>query len=74
MCTNLYLKSGRVQSKIYVGSTFEKDIKELDLRKAYLYLGIEEGHDMEQKNEKERLKKEYVGRQIGFGHGIKCKE
>jgi hypothetical protein len=27
-----------------------------------MYLGIEEGHDIEHKNEKERLKKEYLRR------------
>jgi len=36
------LKRGSVQSKMHVGSTFENDIKELDPRKAYKYLGIEE--------------------------------
>ena len=28
-------KKGRVQSKIYIGRTFQKAIKELNLRKAY---------------------------------------
>ena len=32
-------KKGRVQSKIYIGSILEKDIKELDPRDAYKYLG-----------------------------------
>ena len=41
-CTRMCLQSGTVQSKMYVGSTFENDIKELDPRKAYKYLGIEE--------------------------------
>jgi hypothetical protein len=36
--------------------------KELGLRKAYKYLGIEEGYDIQQKNEKEKLKKEYLRR------------
>jgi len=31
------LKNGTVQSKIYTGSTSEKDIKELDPREAYKY-------------------------------------
>jgi len=30
---------------MHIGSTFEKDIKELDPRKAYKYLGIEESFD-----------------------------
>jgi hypothetical protein len=55
-------KKGRVQSKIYIGSTFEKNIKELDPRDAYLYLGIEDSHDRQHKNEKEKLKKEYMRR------------
>ena len=36
------LKRGSVQSKMHVGSTFDDDIIELDPRKAYKYLGIEE--------------------------------
>ena len=47
---------------MHVGSTFEKDIKELDPRKAYNYLGIEESFDTQHKNEKEKLKKEYLRR------------
>ena len=46
------LKRGSVQSKMHVGSTFENDIKELDPRKAYKYLGIEESFDFQHKNEK----------------------
>jgi hypothetical protein len=34
----------------------------LDPRKAYEYLGIEDSHDTEHKNEKEKLKKEYLRR------------
>ena len=45
-----------------VGSSFENDIKELDPRKAYKYLGIEESFDIQHKNEKEKLKKEYLRR------------
>ena len=45
-----------------VGSIFENDIKELDLRKAYKYLGIEESFDILHKNEKEKLKKKYLKR------------
>ena len=36
-----------------IGNTFENDIKELDPRKAYKYLGIEENFDIQHKNEKE---------------------
>ena len=47
---------------MHVRNTFENDIKELDPRKAYEYLGIEESFDIQHKNEKEKLKKEYLGR------------
>ena len=45
-----------------IGNTFENDIKELDPRKAYKYLGIEVNFDIQHKNEKEKLKKEYLRR------------
>jgi len=61
-CARICLKRGRVQSKMHIGSTFENDIKELDLSKAYKYLGIEESFDIQHKNEKEKLKKEYLRR------------
>ena len=38
-------KKGRVQSKTYIGSAFEKDIKELEPRKACKYVGVEESCD-----------------------------
>jgi hypothetical protein len=44
-CARICLKRGRVQSKMHIGTTFENDIKELDPRKAYKYLGIEENFD-----------------------------
>jgi len=46
----------------FLGSTFENDIKELDPRKACKYLGIEENFDIQHKNEKDKLKKEYLRR------------
>jgi len=61
-CAKICLKKGRVQIKIYKGSTFEKDIKELDLREACKYLGTEVNYDTQHKNEKEKLKKEYLRR------------
>ena len=45
---------------MHVGSISEIDIKELYPRKAYKYLGIEESFDIQHKNEKEKLKKEYT--------------
>ena len=39
-------KKGCVQSKMHVGSTFENDIKELDPRKAYKYLGTQDIYDI----------------------------
>ena len=59
---------------MHVGSTFENNIKELDLRKACKYLGIEESFDIQHKNEKEKLKKKYPRRQTSFWYRIKCKE
>jgi hypothetical protein len=56
------LKRGRVQKKTYIESTFAKDIKELDPRKACKYLGTEDSHDVKHKNEKQKLKKEYLRR------------
>jgi hypothetical protein len=47
---------------MHVGSTFENDIKKLDRRKAYKYIGIEESFDIQHKNEKEKLKMEYFRR------------
>jgi len=41
-CARICLKRGRVQSKMHIGNIFENDIKELDPRKAYKYLDIEE--------------------------------
>ena len=46
-CARICLKRGRVQSKMHIGNTFENDIKELDPRKAYKYLGIEENFDIQ---------------------------
>ena len=51
-CSRICLKRGSVQSKMRVGSTYENDIKELDPRKAFKYLGIEESFDIQHKNRK----------------------
>jgi hypothetical protein len=51
-CARICLKRGRVQSKMHIGNTFENIMKELDPRKAYKYLGIEENFDIQHKNEK----------------------
>jgi len=61
-CARICLKRVSVQSKIHIGSTFGNGIKELNPRKAYKYLGIEESFDTQHKNEKEKLKKEYLRR------------
>ena len=53
------LKKGMVQSATCIGSTFEKDIKELDPRKANKQRTV---HDIKHKNEKEKMKKEYLRR------------
>jgi hypothetical protein len=57
MCKNLFKKR-----RTCIESTFEEDIKELDLRKAYKYLGIEESHDIQHRNEKEEFRKEDLRR------------
>jgi len=51
-CARICLKRGSVQSKMHEGSTFENDIKEMDPRKAYKYLGIEESFDIQHKRKK----------------------
>ena len=61
-CARICLKGRRDQSKMHTRSTIENDIKELDPRKAYKYLGIGESYDIQHKNEKEKLKKEYFRR------------
>ena len=61
-CARICLKISFAQSKMHVGSTFDNDIKELEPRKAYKYLGIEESFDIQHKNEEENLKKEYLRR------------
>ena len=44
-----------------IRSTIENEIKEMDPRETYKYLGIEESFDIQHKNEKEKLKKkEYL--------------
>jgi hypothetical protein len=66
-CARICFKKGRVKSKIYRRNTFEKCIKEMDLREACKYLGIEESYDTEHKNEKEKLKKEYLRFRLVLG-------
>ena len=39
-CARICVKRGRVQSKMHIGNKFENDIKELDPRKAYRYIGM----------------------------------
>ena len=56
------LKGCRDQSKIHIRNIIENDIKELDPRKAYKYLGIGESYDIQHKKEKGKLKKEYFRR------------
>jgi hypothetical protein len=59
-CARICLKRDWIQRKIHIGSTFENDIKELDARNAYKYLGIEESFDIQHKTEKEKLNAEYL--------------
>jgi hypothetical protein len=39
-CARICLKRSRIQSKMHIENTFDNNIKELDPRKAYKYLGI----------------------------------
>jgi hypothetical protein len=50
------LKNRTVDRKQHIGNTMENEIKELEPIKAYKYLGVEENHNIEHKNEKEKLK------------------
>jgi hypothetical protein len=61
-CDRISLKNATVYRKQHIGNTMETEIKELEPMKAYKYLGVEENHNIEHKNEKEKLKKEYVRR------------
>jgi hypothetical protein len=61
-CARIYLKNGTVYRKEHIGNTMENEIKELEPMKAYKHLGVAENHNIEHKNEKEKLKKEYVRR------------
>ena len=47
---------------ISMGSAFERDVKELDPREISKYLGTEDSHGIQHKNEKEKLTKEYLRR------------
>ena len=68
-----YVKRGSVQSKLHIGNTFDNYIKELDSWKAYQYLGIEESFDIQHKNEKEKLKKEYLRLRLVLGTELSAK-
>ena len=60
---------------MHIGSTFENDIKELDPRKAYKYLGIEETFDIQHKMEKDNVEEGILEEtETSFGYRIKCKE
>jgi hypothetical protein len=61
-CAKNFLESGRVHRKQCMGKAMENEIKELDSMKAYKYLGLEESHNIENKSEKERLKRGYIRR------------
>jgi hypothetical protein len=61
-CARISLKNGTVYRKQHIVNRMENKIKELEPIKAYKYLGVEENHNVEHKNEKEKLKKENVRR------------
>jgi hypothetical protein len=55
MCQNFF-KNGTVYRKQHIGNTMENEVKELEPMKACKYLGAEENHNIEYKNEKGKLK------------------
>jgi hypothetical protein len=57
-----FFKNGTIYRKEHVGNTMENEIKEMEPIKAYKYLGVAENRNIEHKNEKKKLKKEYVRR------------
>jgi hypothetical protein len=60
---------------MHIGNTFENVIKELDPRKAYKYLGIEENFDIQHKNEIKKAEEKILEEiEISFGYRMKCKE
>jgi hypothetical protein len=61
-CARNCFQSGKVYRKQHMGNTMETENKEFDTMKAYIYLGLEEGHNIEHKKEKGRLRKEYIRR------------
>jgi hypothetical protein len=74
-CAKICLKRGSVQSKLHIRNTIENDIKELDPRKAYKYLDLEENFDIQHKNEKKKAEERILEEiEISFGYRIKCKE
>jgi hypothetical protein len=74
-CARMCLKRGRVHSKVQTGNTLENNIKELDQRQAYKYLGIEENVDIQHKIEKEKVDERILEEiETSLGYRIKCKE
>jgi hypothetical protein len=73
-CTSICLKRVRVQSKMHIGVIFENHIKVQDPRKTYIYLDIEGNFDIQHKNEKEKLPKEYLRRlKLVFGSELSAR-
>jgi len=44
-CARLCLKRRIIQNKMYIGNTFENNIKELEPRNAYKHFGIEDSFE-----------------------------
>jgi hypothetical protein len=53
-CARICLKRSSVQNKMYIGSTFENDIKEFDPREDWKYLGTEVGDDIRMRKKRRR--------------------
>ena len=73
-CARMCLKRGRVQSKMHIGNIFKNDIEELDQRKAYKYLGVEDSFDIRIRMRRKVEEGILEETETSFGYRIKCKE
>jgi hypothetical protein len=53
-CARICLKRGIVENNMYIGNTFENEIKEFYPRNAWKYLGTEGGNDIRMRKKKRR--------------------
>jgi hypothetical protein len=58
-CTKITFKKGKLIHSHNLGIDISREIQDLEQRKTYMYLGIEEGEGIQHHQMKERLKQEY---------------